>query len=222
MSGNPQSEPYALQRLAMVDTQIRRRGIKDQAVLEVMAKVPRDQFVAQRDRAMAYEDQPLAIGEGQTISQPYIVALMLQVLSVRPGDKVLEIGTGSGYQTALLAELTQQVYSIERHPRLAETARATLEGLGYRNISLSIGDGSAGLPEMAPFDVIVVSAAAPRIPAALVEQLKEGGRMIVPVGPAAAQELQLVRKQGGLPVVTHLDACRFVPLVGVQGYSSEW
>ena len=211
-----------MRRLAMVDTQIRRRGIRDQPLLDVMGKVPRDQFVAERDRGMAYEDQPLAIGEGQTISQPYIVALMLQVLSLRPSDRVLEIGTGSGYQTALLAELTQHVYSIERHPPLAETARATLERLGYRNISLSIGDGSAGLPEMAPFDVIVVSAAAPEIPPALVEQLNEGGRMIVPVGPSAAQELQLVRKQGGLAVVTHLDACRFVPLVGVQGYSSEW
>jgi protein-L-isoaspartate(D-aspartate) O-methyltransferase len=147
---------------------------------------------------------------------------MLQALCLKHTDRVLEVGTGSGYQTALLAELTQHVYSVERHPQLADAGRAALARLGYRNVWVSMGDGSQGLAHEAPFDAIVVSAAAPQIPASLVGQLSEGGRMIIPVGPSAAQELQLVRKQDGLPVVSHLDGCRFVPLIGVQGFSSEW
>jgi len=221
MPGEAQSDHLTLQRQGMVDTQLRRRGIQDQRVLDAMSSVPRHEFVTEHDRHQAYEDHPLPIGEDQTISQPYIVALMLQTLSLHPGDKVLEIGTGSGYQTALLAELTQHVYSIERHERLAEAARATLTRLDFRNAAVFIGDGSQGWPDMAPFDAIVVSAAAPQIPASLFEQLREGGRMIAPVGPLFGQELQLVRKQDGHPVVTHLDGCRFVPLIGVQGYSSD-
>ncbi|MGA9040890.1 MAG: protein-L-isoaspartate(D-aspartate) O-methyltransferase [Terriglobales bacterium] len=221
MLSDAPSDHFALERQSMVNSQLRRRGITDQSVLDAMGKVPRHEFVSENDRSQAYEDHPLPIAEGQTISQPYIVALMLQALSLEPGDRVLEIGTGSGYQTALLAELTQHVYSVERHAQLAEAARITLSRLGYHNVSVLIGDGSQGWPDMAPFDAIVVSAAAPRVPAALFEQSREGGRMILPVGPSFAQELQLVRKQNGLPVVTHLDGCRFVPLIGVQGYSSD-
>lgn len=222
MHGTVPSDPFFLQRQNMVEEQLRRRGIKDPRVLDAMARVPRHEFVAERVRNQTYEDHPLPIGEGQTISQPYIVALMLQTLCLKATDRVLEVGTGSGYQTALLAELTQHVYSVERHAQLADAGRAALARLGYRNVWVSMGDGSQGLAHEAPFDAIVVSAAAPQIPASLVGQLREGGRMIVPVGPSAAQELQLVRMQDGLPVVSHLDGCRFVPLIGVQGYSSEW
>jgi len=221
MPAEAQPDRLAVQRHSMVDTQLRRRGIQDQRVLDAMANVARHEFVAEQDWDLAYEDHPLPIGEGQTISQPYIVALMLQMLSLRQSDRVLEIGTGSGYQTALLAELTRHVFSIERHEQLGDAARATLTRLGYHNVSLWIGDGSQGWPDLAQFDAIVVSAAAPQIPAALFEQLCEGGRMIIPVGPLLGQELQLVHKQDGIAVVTHQDGCRFVPLIGAQGYSSE-
>jgi protein-L-isoaspartate(D-aspartate) O-methyltransferase len=147
---------------------------------------------------------------------------MLQALALNPSDTVLEIGTGSGYQTALLAELTRQVYSVERHASLARRAEATLRRLGYSNVQVFLGDGSNGLPDHAPFDAIVVSAAAPQIPPPLFEQLRDGGRMIVPVGPAQAQELQLVRKKVGQPLVTSLEGCRFVPLIGSRGYHSGW
>jgi protein-L-isoaspartate(D-aspartate) O-methyltransferase len=147
---------------------------------------------------------------------------MLEALALNASDAVLEIGTGSGYQTALLAEMTRQVYSVERHASLARTAQATLACLGYTNVEVVLGDGSHGLSERAPFDAIVVSAAAPQIPPPLIEQLREGGRMAIPVGPAHAQELQLVRKQAGQPVVETLEGCRFVPLIGSEGYPSGW
>ena len=213
---------FTVERQNMVESQLRARGIRDPRVLDAMARVPRHEFVAERYRDQAYEDHPIPIGEGQTVSQPYIVALMLETLSLEPSSKVLEIGTGSGYQTAVLAELCAHVFSIERHAQLAREAEAALVRLGYRNVTVIVGDGSQGLPEFAPFDGIVVSAAAPRIPSALFEQLQEGGRMIIPVGPAEAQELQLVRKLEGQPIVDRLEGCRFVPLIGDQGYSSSW
>ncbi len=197
----------------MVDSQVRARGIHDQRLLKAMARVPRHEFVDSPYREQAYEDHPLPIAAGQTISQPYIVALMLDLLHLEPSSKVLEIGTGSGYQTALLAQLAAHVYSVERHPELARQAADTLSRLGFHNISVVTGDGSQGLVEHAPFDAIVVSAAAAQIPPALFEQLREGGRMIIPVGPPEAQELQLVRKQGGEALVTLREGCRFVPLV---------
>jgi protein-L-isoaspartate(D-aspartate) O-methyltransferase len=215
-------EFFETARLSMVETQLRDRGIVDERVLAAMTRVPRHEFVPQEFQAQAYEDHPIAIGEGQTISQPYIVAFMLQVLHVMPNDLVLEIGTGSGYLTAILAELCQKIYSIERHPALAKAAEVKLASLGYQNIDLIIGDGSEGLPEHAPFNCILASAAAPQIPKTLVDQLTEGGRMVVPVGPASVQELQLVRKQNGKALVTELDKCRFVPLIGAEGYSSGW
>jgi protein-L-isoaspartate(D-aspartate) O-methyltransferase len=205
-------------RHRMVEAQLRQRGIHDERVLAAMARVPRHEFVAEPYRPHAYDDNPLPIGEGQTISQPYMVAIMLQLLNVAPEHNVLEVGTGSGYQTALLAELGRHVYSIERHPALALSARNVLQQFGYKNITVEIGDGSAGLPAYAPFDRIVVAAAAPELPQALFHQLREGGRLIVPVGPPEAQQLQLVMKNNGTPLISEQIGCRFVPLVGLQGY----
>ena len=208
-------------RQQMVDSQLRARGIHDERVLSAMARIPRHEFVAEPYRDAAYNDSPLPIGHGQTISQPYIVALMLEALELQPDHVVLEIGTGSGYVTALLAELAARVYSIERHPVLAHAARLVLARFGYNNVVLLVGDGSAGLPGLAPFDAIIVSAAAPELPRALFEQLKEGGRLLVPVGPADCQNLELVQKREGKPAVTNLTGCRFVPLIGEEGYSPE-
>jgi len=222
MTAESPVDSFFAQRRGMVDSQLRARGIRDERVLAAMLHVPRHEFVSAEYHDQVYEDHPIPIGEGQTISQPYIVAIMLQALALAPSDVVLEVGTGSGYQTALLAELTRQVYSIERHVSLARAAQATLARLGYHNVEVVRGDGSHGLPERAPFDAIVVSAAAPQIPPPLFEQLREGGRMVIPVGPAHAQELQLVRKQEGQPVVTNLEGCRFVPLIGSEGYRSGW
>lgn len=204
---------YAVERRHMVESQLRSRGIHDRRLLKAMASVPRHEFVEAPYREQAYDDHPLPIAAGQTISQPYIVALMLDLLHLEPSSRVLEIGTGSGYQTALLAQLAAHVYSVERHPELARQAEDTLSGLGFNNISVVAGDGSHGLIEHAPFDAIIVSAAASQVPPALFEQLREGGRMIIPVGPPEAQELQLVRKQGGKALVTLREGCRFVPLV---------
>jgi len=205
-------------RHRMVEAQLRQRGIQDERVLAAMARVPRDEFVGEPYRTQAYDDNPLPIGEGQTISQPYIVALMLQLLALAPEHRVLEVGTGSGYQAVLLAELARQVYTIERHAALAHCAQETLRRLGYTNVTVEIGDGSAGLSSYAPFDRIIVAAAAPEIPRALFDQLQEGGRLIVPVGPPDAQRLQLVMKDQGSPVLAEQIGCRFVPLVGEQGY----
>jgi protein-L-isoaspartate(D-aspartate) O-methyltransferase len=221
MAADTQVDVFAAQRRTMVESQLRARGIRDERVLAAMSHVFRHEFVAVDYRDQVYEDHPIPIGEGQTISQPYIVAIMLQALALDSSDVVLEVGTGSGYLTALLAELTRQVYSVERHASLARTAQATLARLGYANVEVLVGDGGNGLPDRAPFDVIVVSAAAPQIPPPLFDQLREGGRMIVPVGPPQAQELQLVRKHGGQPVVSSMEGCRFVPLIGSEGYRSE-
>jgi protein-L-isoaspartate(D-aspartate) O-methyltransferase len=222
MSPETQAEQFAAQRELMVSTQLRARGISDERVLAAMARVPRHEFVAEEYREQAYEDHPVPIGEGQTLSQPYIVAIMLEALTLAGSEKVLEIGTGSGYQTALLAELAREVHSLERHASLARSAENVLHRLGYRNVRVLVGDGSEGLADQAPFEATIVSAAAPRIPPALFEQLREGGRMVVPVGPAYAQELQLVRKQDGHPIVDNLEGCRFVPLIGCQGYPEGW
>ena len=204
---------FAVERQHMVETQLRARGIRDQRVLQSMARIPRHEFVEARYRDQAYEDHPLPIAAGQTISQPYIVALMLDLLQLDPSSKVLEIGTGSGYQTAVLTQLAKHVYSVERHPELAQQAAGTLSRLGLDNVIVVTGDGSQGLAEYAPFDAIVVSAAAAQVPPALFEQLREGGRMIIPVGPPEAQELQLVRKQDGKAMVVLREGCRFVPLI---------
>jgi len=216
-----QEARFAALRRNMVEQHLRLRGIRDQRVLEAMARVPRHEFILPEYRGQAYEDHPLPIGEGQTVSQPFIVALMLEALALQSSDRVLEVGTGSGYQTALLAELTQRVYSVERFASLAEEASSTLARRGYVNVSVSVGDGSHGLPARAPFDAIVVSAAAPSVPTPLFEQLGEAGRMVIPVGPVHAQELQLVKKQDSRAVVTNLEGCRFVPLMGAAGYDSE-
>jgi protein-L-isoaspartate(D-aspartate) O-methyltransferase len=205
-------------RQAMVEEQIVRRGIHDERVVNAIAHVPRHEFVAEEYRNQAYEDRPLGIGEGQTISQPYIVAVSLAALAMQSSDVVLELGTGSGYQTALLAEIAFRVYSIERHSSLAESAAQTLARLEYSNIEIKVTDGAQGWSEKSPFDAIVVAAAAPRIPEALFAQLREGGRMVIPVGPEEAQDLQLVRKQDGQPMLRSLSACRFVPLIGEGGY----
>ncbi len=197
----------------MVKSQLRSRGIRDERLLGAMERVPRHEFVEPSYRDQAYEDHPLPIKAGQTVSQPYIVALMLEMLDLEPSAKVLEIGTGSGYQTAILAEISAHVYSVERHPQLAYEAQEALLRLGYTNLILRVGDGGQGLAEYAPFDAVVVSAAAKQIPAPLFAQLCEGGRMIIPVGPPEAQELQLVRKREGKPLITLLEGCRFVPLI---------
>ncbi|HYN14491.1 MAG TPA: protein-L-isoaspartate(D-aspartate) O-methyltransferase [Terriglobales bacterium] len=218
MHNRPQPEAYRDERLLMVEEQLRARGIRDERVLDAMARVPRHEFVPPEYHDEAYEDHPLAIGEGQTISQPFVVAAMLEALALRPEDVVLEVGTGSGYETAVLAELVRTVYSIERIASLTERARAVLERLGYSNVSVAHGDGSLGLPEAAPFDAIVVSAAAPHVPASLMDQLRDGGRLVIPVGSGFAQELQLVRKIGDASTTMYLDGVRFVPLIGREGF----
>lgn len=202
----------------MVESQLRGRGIRDESVLEALRRVPRHEFVPPEYRSQAYEDHPIPIGEGQTISQPFIVAIALQALALTRADSVLEVGTGSGYQTALLAELARLVYSIERHATLAGNAETILTRLGVNNVRVMIGDGSHGLPEFAPYGVILVSAAAPSVPQSLLHQLSDQGRMVIPVGPPHAQELQLVCKRDGRPVVKVLEGCRFVPLIGAEGY----
>ena len=214
---NSSTDSFTHQRHAMVEYQIRRRGIHNQRILNAISRVPRHKFVSLEYWAQAYNDHPIPIGEGQTISQPYIVAITLDALSVTSSDVVLEIGTGSGYQTALLAELCKHVYSIELHESLAEKAKRTLADLGYRNITVIIGDGTQGLPQYAPFEAVAVAAAASELPANLFSQLREGGNLVIPIGVPEVQQLQLIRKQGGVSLVTVLEGCRFVPLIGAQG-----
>jgi protein-L-isoaspartate(D-aspartate) O-methyltransferase len=213
-----EGDAYTDERCMMVESQLRRRGIRDQRVLDAMLLVPRHFFVPPEYRSQAYGDHPIPIGEGQTISQPFIVAVSLQALGLTGSESVLEIGTGSGYQTALLAELARNVYSVERHATLAHSAETILARQGLDNVRVVIGDGSHGLSEFAPYDAILVSAAAPSVPQSLLDQLVDSGRMVVPVGPPHAQELQLVRKQDGKPVAKALEGCRFVPLIGAEGY----
>jgi protein-L-isoaspartate(D-aspartate) O-methyltransferase len=208
-----QSDSFRAQRASMVRTQLAERGVRDPRVLAAMLAVPRHEFVPESFRQDAYEDHPLPIGEGQTISQPYIVALMLQHLGLQAADRILEVGTGSGYVTALLSGMCAEVYSMERHAELAALAESTLHRLEYRNVKISVGDGSQGWPEYAPYDAILVSAATSEMPPALFAQLREGGRMVVPVGSFLSQELQLIRKVGGQAQAEFLEGCRFVPLV---------
>ncbi len=212
------ADPFALLRSEMVQKQLRARGINDERVLAAMARVPRHEFVAESFHNQAYADHPIPIAEGQTISQPYIVARTIAALNLDTSDRVLEIGTGSGYQTAVLAELCQSVYSVERHASLAQQARETLARLGYRNVTVIVGDGSEGLEAHAPYDAIAVSAAAPQIPQPLFDQLSMRGRLVVPIGPAEAQYLELIEKHEGRPTTQILEGCRFVPLIGAQGY----
>lgn len=221
MSEPSQSDPFALARHSMVLHQLRHRGIYDERVLRAMDTVPRHEFVAPSLRREAYEDNPVPIGEGQTVSQPYIVAYMLEVLEIAPENRVLEIGTGTGYQAAILGQLAREVYTIERVPALFIAAKQNVERLGYQNVNVLHGDGTRGFPEHAPYDRIIVAAAAPDIPAPLFEQLAEGGRLVIPVGTPDIQELMLLEKKNGEAVTHHLEGCRFVPLVGEQGFRPQ-
>ena len=209
----------AAERRAMVERQLRRRGIRDERVLEAMAELPRHEFVPPELIAQAYEDHPLPIGGGQTISQPYMVAAMLEALELAGTERVLEVGTGSGYEAALLARLAGHVYTIECDAALARSAKERLSGMGLSAVVDVIeGDGSLGYPPAAPYDGILVAAAAPDVPACCFEQLVEGGRLVVPVGDRDSQELRQIRKCEGKPIVLHLGYCRFVPLRGANGW----
>ena len=211
-------DQYAAERQSMVETQLRRRGIDDERVLRAMLECPRHEFVPEPYRAQTYADHPIPIGEDQTISQPFIVALCLQALRLKGAESVLEIGTGSGYQTALLALLARNVYTVERHSSLAQMAEATLARLGLKNIWVKIADGSQGWSEHAPYDALLVSAAAPAIPPSLLEQLSPDGRMVIPLGTRNVQELQIIGKRDGKCCIENLEGCRFVPLIGAEGF----
>lgn len=202
----------------MVEEQIIARGIKDERIIGAMSKVPRHCFVPEFLRDEAYGDYPLPIGEGQTISQPYMVAEMTLQLDPKPEDRILEVGTGSGYQSAILAELVHEVFTIERVDTLARKAELLLQKLGYKNIVVKVGDGTHGLPDYAPYNGILVTAGAPQTPEPLFDQLKEGGRLIIPIGNKIVQALTLVRKINGKPIEEQLFDCMFVPLVGVHGW----
>ncbi len=205
-------QDYVQQRAGMVQRQIARRGVADASVLRAMRAVPRHLFVPEGEVRHAYEDRPLPIGYGQTISQPYIVAYMTELLALEPGERVLEVGTGSGYQAAILAEIVEAVYTVEIIPELASAAEQRLRRLGYGSVQVKRADGYYGWSEHAPFDAIVVTAAAEHVPPPLIEQLKEGGRMVIPVGsPFFTQTLTLVEKRGGKAVTCSLVPVRFVP-----------
>ncbi|MGH9782863.1 MAG: protein-L-isoaspartate(D-aspartate) O-methyltransferase [Terriglobia bacterium] len=206
-------------RRAMVERQLRRRGIRDERVLEAMGELPRHEFVPPELFSQAYEDHPLPIGGGQTISQPYMVAAMLEALELEGTERVLEVGTGSAYEAALLARLAAHVYTIECDAALARSAKERLDRMGLGVVVEVIeGDGSLGYPPAAPYDGILVAAAAPEIPPCLLEQLVEGGRLAIPVGDRDCQELRQIRKRQASPVVRHLGYCRFVPLLGAHGW----
>jgi protein-L-isoaspartate(D-aspartate) O-methyltransferase len=208
----PASE-FAAQRQRMVERQLKTRDIKDERVLAAMGKVPREAFVPAESRDASYEDGPLPIGYDQTISQPYIVAFMTEQLRLKPSDRVLEIGTGSGYQAAILAELVSEIYSVEIVEPLARAAEATLQHRGYKNVHVKIGDGYKGWPEAAPFDAIIVTCAPDKVPQPLTDQLKDGGRMVIPVGGRFAQELYLLEKKNGQLRESVTLPVRFVPML---------
>ena len=215
------SADRASDRLDMVDRQLRRRDIADERVLAAMELVPRELFVPQSIAARASDDAALPIGEGQTISQPYMVARICEALSLRGHERVLDVGTGSGYQAAVLAELAGEVHTIERIPELAEEASGALDAAGYGDrVRVHVGDGTLGLPEHAPFAAIAVAAAAPEIPTTLYEQLEERGRLVVPIGGRRGQQLQLIVRSPEGPAVVRSVPCRFVPLLGEEGFSA--
>lgn len=205
---------YETNRQKMVETQIKARGVKDQKVLNAMLKVPRHLFIPKQWRFLGYVDRPLPIGAGQTISQPYIVALMTELLALNGTERVLEIGTGSGYQAAVLAEIVREVYSIEIIPDLARLSKERLELMGYKNILVKCGDGYYGWPEYAPFDGIIVTCGAGHVPPALVEQLKVGGRMVIPVGKGYQKLLLVTKGEGGKLTTKFVTDVIFVPLLG--------
>jgi protein-L-isoaspartate(D-aspartate) O-methyltransferase len=209
----PTAADFATHRQRMVDQQLKAHGINAERVLAAMAKIPREEFVPADQRGDAYEDGPLPIGYDQTISQPYIVAFMTEQLRLKPTDRVLEIGSGSGYQAAILAELVADVYTIEIVEPLAKTAEATLQRLGYKNVHLKVGDGYKGWPEEAPFDAIIVTCAPDKVPQPLVDQLKDGGRMVIPVGERFAQQLYLLEKKDGQLKESVTLPVRFVPML---------
>ena len=204
----------------MVERQLRGRDIEDERVLEAMARVPRELFVPEQERERAYADAALPIGHGQTISQPYMVARIAEALEARPGELVLDVGTGSGYQAAVLAELGANVVTIERIPELAEQARTSLAAAGYVTVEVHVGDGTLGFSDRAPFDAIAVAAAAPGFPQTLYDQLRPRGRLVVPVGGPRAQRLELIVRSPEGPAVVHSVPCRFVPLVGEEGFGA--
>ncbi len=216
-----EEDRYLKLRRKMIRQQIADRGVRDPRVLEAMLRVPRHLFVPEEIRYRAYDDCPLPIGEGQTISQPYMVAWMTELLELRGTERVLEIGTGSGYQAAVLCELAGEVYSIELHPRLAREAEGRLRALGYANFSIRAGDGTLGWPEKAPFDGIMVTAGSPSVPQPLLEQLAEGGRLVIPVGSTGMQMLTLVRRKENRFLTTEEGSCIFVPLVGKHGWKRD-
>ena len=210
--------PVPPERTRMVDEQLRGRDIVDERVLAAMERVPREVFVPADLRGRAFDDAALPIGVGQTISQPYMVAVMTEVLAPQPTDRVLEIGTGSGYQTAILARLAARVVSIERHAVLAARAKAVLDSLAITNVEVHVGDGTEGRPEDAPFDRILVTAGAPAVPDSLRQQLADGGRLVIPVGPSGFQHVTIVERRGDQYVERRGDACVFVPLIGRLGW----
>src|SRR5437016_9876976 len=207
----------------MVDVQIARRGVRDRYVLEALRRVPREAFVEPGFDEFAYEDCPLPIGEVQTISQPYIVALMIEAAEVTPGENVLEVGAGSGYAAAVMSQIANRVYAIERHPSLGKSAQQRFKKLGYDNIELRVGDGTRGWPEAAPFDAILVAAGGPEVPPALKEQLAIGGRLVIPVGEEARYQtlIKLTRKSETEFEEENLGAVAFVPLIGEQGWAED-
>jgi protein-L-isoaspartate(D-aspartate) O-methyltransferase len=208
-------DPFAANRQAMIEKDIKGRGVTDRRVLEVMGRIQRHLFVDEKNRGMAYADHPLPIGEGQTISQPYVVALMTEALKLKPTDRVLEIGTGSGYQAAVLAEIAKEVYTIEIRKSLADSAAKRFKDLGYRNVKVKYADGYYGWEEYGPFDVIIITAAANHIPAPLIKQLKEGGRLIIPLGSTVYyQTLTIATKRKGELDIEQMGAVSFVPMVG--------
>ena len=219
VNGTRKEPDYTAERRVMIRTQLQRRGITDTRVLQAMREVPRHAFVPPEWRHEAYSDRPLPIANDQTISQPYMVAIMTQSLALQGHERVLEVGTGSGYQAAVLSRLAAQVYSIEYFPNLAETARAVLQRLGYTNVQVMTGDGGLGLPAHAPYHGILVAAAAPHVPQSLLGQLAEGGRMAIPVGSVASQELLIITRHGDDYPQARSVPCRFVPLLGREGWT---
>ena len=216
-----EKDKFALERLDMVHRQLRDRGIKDEKVLDAMGQVPREEFIPSMYRFQAYSDSPVAIGMGQTISKPYIIALMAQYLMLNQNSEVLEIGTGSGYQTAILAKIARKVYTIERLGQLSEGAQAVLGRLGFGNIEFCVGDGSAGWPSKRQFDNIIVTAGAPSLPQPLRDQIKEQGTIVIPVGDQYSQQLYVYRRHGGELVESLVAEVRFVNLVGKFGFTEQ-